>query len=115
MHIMNKLIEIIKTFRKNAKAYKYLAVTALIFLLWQIGLNLLVQIKGGEVTSDTSVVICAFGVFFLGMLAFIWAIVDFIKIIKNKLDTNYTNKPILLYDALLIIYITGAVILSIIF
>ena len=112
---MDKIVEVIKTFRKHAKAYKYLAFTAIIFLLWQIGLNLLVQTKGGEVTTDKFVVICAFAVFFLGLLSLIWVIIDFIKIIKNRLNMEYTNKPLLVYDALLIIYIIGVQIIRFIF
>ncbi len=113
---MNNLIPVMKclnNFRLHSNSYKYLSFGALIFLIWQVTFALLIKNFGGNIVNNKILITFAITVFLIGVIILFKAFWDFIQVvIKNKFKQERVNKPIWLYDSLLILYILGCVVLN---
>lgn len=113
---MNNLIPVarcLNNFRLHSNSYRYLSFGALIFLVWQVTFNVLVRKFGGDIVNNKILIAFAVAVFLIGIVILFKAFWDFIQVvIRNIFSQENVNKPIWLYDSLLILYILGCVVLN---
>ena len=113
---MNNLVPFLRclnNFRTHSNSYKYLSFGALIFLTWQVTFNVLVRKFGGEIVNNKILIAFAVAVFLVGVVILFKSFWDFIQVvIRNIFSQENINKPIWLYDGMLILYILGCVILN---
>lgn len=113
MNNLTPVIRCLNNFRKHSNSYKYLAFGALIYLVWQITFNILVKISDGDIINNKVLITFAFIVFIAGAVILLKAFWDFYRVvIKNVFSPDKTNKPLWLYDSLIILYLLTCLILS---
>lgn len=104
MEKVGNLLQYFKDFRLYSNSYVFLSIGAVIFIIWQLTLKLLVS-HNPNIVNNVFIIIIAYIVFFFGLSIIVKTCIDFIKICKGKVSKSHLNKPIWLFDSILILYV----------